>query len=651
MIVLTVLSFNGAPTDALSGRFDELGGTIGRADTNQLVLPDPERSISRVHAQVAFRNGSYVVVDRGSNPVIINGQALGNGRESPLREGDQLQIGGYCLAVSSGVVATARDPFDDLFNARTSTAPTPASAPVPPARTVLPPAPAQPSAWLAATPAPAPTPARAAAGPPASSSASSSAKGPSSSFGIPDDWDPFAPNAAGRGGGGSSSHDDPFASMVPVASGNGSPYIPDLPMSGPSSEDSLDALFGLGAGGAAAGHFGDSPLLTPEVAPNMAADADPLRALSRPAAPVAAPVSDHASELNTPWIGGPAASPKPVAARASEPAPARVPDKPAVRASGNVLSSPPGAVLSWDGPSRETKVVTLPGVRRPAPAPAGTPAGTPAAPPAAHSPVRFEEPMDAPEQTHIVVRPKPKPVPPVAAVPAAASPPPPVHAPAHLPAATVASVATTARPGAVSADNQALLQALHEGLGVSDLRLQSLNPELMRQIGALLRESTRGAVELLVARAALKREVRADVTMIVARENNPLKFSPTVEAALQHLLGPTTPGFMPPTLAMRDAFDDLRAHQLGVMAGMRAALEGVLLRFDPAVLEGKLTRRSTLSNLIPSSRKARLWELFQELYSQLSNEAADDFDKLFGKAFLSAYEAHIDQLQDDFPGR
>ena len=39
---------------------------------------------------------------------------------------------------------------------------------------------------------------------------------------------------------------------------------------------------------------------------------------------------------------------------------------------------------------------------------------------------------------------------------------------------------------------------------------------------------------------------------------------------------------MPPARAMRDAFDDLRAHQFGFMAGMRAALEGVLGRFDPA---------------------------------------------------------------------
>ena len=60
MITLTVVSYNGQPSDGrLSAQFDEMGGTIGRADTNQLVLPDPDRAISRVHAQVVFRSGAF----------------------------------------------------------------------------------------------------------------------------------------------------------------------------------------------------------------------------------------------------------------------------------------------------------------------------------------------------------------------------------------------------------------------------------------------------------------------------------------------------------------------------------------------------------------------------------------------------------------
>jgi FHA domain-containing protein len=191
----------------------------------------------------------------------------------------------------------------------------------------------------------------------------------------------------------------------------------------------------------------------------------------------------------------------------------------------------------------------------------------------------------------------------------------------------------------------ALLAAFLEGLDASDVQVDALTPSFMFRIGALLRESTRGTVDLLVARAALKREVRAELTVIAMRENNPLKFSPTVEIALQHLLGPLESGFTPPIAAMQDAYDDLRAHQVGMVAGMRSALEGVLARFDPARLEAQLAPRAGLAGLLPANRRARLWEAFESLHTQLATEAEEAFHELYGAAFLEAYEAHIDSIK------
>jgi predicted component of type VI protein secretion system len=39
-----------------------------------------------------------------------------------------------------------------------------------------------------------------------------------------------------------------------------------------------------------------------------------------------------------------------------------------------------------------------------------------------------------------------------------------------------------------------------------------------------------------------------------------------------------------------------------------------------------------------------MWDIFQELYGQISAEASDDFHELFGKEFLRAYESQIEQL-------
>lgn len=522
MIVLSVSSYNGAPTEPREASFDELGGTIGRATTNQLVLPDPDRTISRVHAQVVLRNGNFAVVDRGSNAISVNGVPLGNGRESALKPGDTLNIGGYVIQVRAGHHTVAVDPFGDLFGGPATRAP----APRPPA------APAPSPAFFAA-PSPSPAPAAAMAA-------------------IPADWDPFAPEMPTSGvtlGRIISTPSDPLGLGAPVsASLSGGP--------------SLDDLFGLGPLGAAPvdplGVLGAAP------PPNTAADSDPLRALMQAApAPQQVLPADTVSDLHLPWQA--ALTPPSVTAP----------------------PSPAGAVLSWDDSMRDHKVITLPDVRHLA--------GDPAAAPPPSRP---------------------------------AMPPP---------------------PAAPSGDTTALLDALMTGLGLPTTPLQTLTPATMQLIGELLREATRGAVELLRARAALKQEVRAQVTMIVTQGNNPLKFSPNVDAALGHLLGPTAVGFMPPARAMRDAFDDLRAHEIGVMAGMRAALDGVLARFDPAALDSAITKRGALASLLPGSRKAQLWEQFQQLYTQLSREAADDFHTLFGKAFLQAYEAQLIAL-DDEPG-
>lgn len=187
-------------------------------------------------------------------------------------------------------------------------------------------------------------------------------------------------------------------------------------------------------------------------------------------------------------------------------------------------------------------------------------------------------------------------------------------------------------------------RALQKGLGVA---LGALRPEHAQRVGQLLRAMTGGTLELLMARLVAKRELGAAATQLRARENNPLKFSPDVDAALAHLLGPDEPGFLEPRTAVVEAFDDLRAHQVALLAGMRAALDTVMSRFDPEALEQRLASGSALENLIPANRRARLWSAYAEAYARIVGEIEDDFDALFGPAFLKAYQAQLEALAAD----
>jgi len=218
----------------------------------------------------------------------------------------------------------------------------------------------------------------------------------------------------------------------------------------------------------------------------------------------------------------------------------------------------------------------------------------------------------------------------------------PSPAPADAAAAAAPAASAAVKPGVPppprSPADDPLLQALLRGAGVRELALPGgLTPHAMEEMGQVMRETMRGMLDLLATRASAKQQVRADATTINARANNPLKFAPDLDTALTHLLAPKGDGFMSPQQAVADACKSLCAHQLGFVAGMRAALSAVLTRFDPQQLEGRMTQTSIADSLLPGSHKAKLWNLYEELYGQIAKEAATDFHALIGAEFLRGY--------------
>jgi predicted component of type VI protein secretion system len=64
--------------------------------------------------------------------------------------------------------------------------------------------------------------------------------------------------------------------------------------------------------------------------------------------------------------------------------------------------------------------------------------------------------------------------------------------------------------------------------------------------------------------------MRADATIIVANDNNPLKFSLDDDDALATLLGTGRRTGMGAAEAIAEAFDDLRMHELATVSAMQA---------------------------------------------------------------------------------
>lgn len=197
-----------------------------------------------------------------------------------------------------------------------------------------------------------------------------------------------------------------------------------------------------------------------------------------------------------------------------------------------------------------------------------------------------------------------------------------------------------------SPDSRDALAAFLEGLGTGDASAVDAPLELLRESGALLRAMTAGLTATMLARASFKSELRLGMTRIRAIENNPFKLSVDTDDALERLLLRRNPAFLGPEESCTQAFDDIQAHEMAMISGLRAALRALLARFEPGALEERLGAGGGLQKLLPGARGARLWELFNDTYDQVAADAADDFMPLFGDAFTRAYEDQILRLNE-----
>jgi type VI secretion system FHA domain protein len=196
-----------------------------------------------------------------------------------------------------------------------------------------------------------------------------------------------------------------------------------------------------------------------------------------------------------------------------------------------------------------------------------------------------------------------------------------------------------AAPAPDEARRRELAASFLSGLGVPGLELDApLDEKSMEIVGCLLREMTACTVEMLRLRAQAKSSIRAEMTMIGPRAVNPLKAAWDVDVALRHLLAPERADLMSPVRAVSDAYDDLRAHDKGLAAGIQSALASLLARFSPVAFDERL-QGGALDRFLPANRKARQWELLLETYEDLAREAKEDFWSIFEREFRRAYAA------------
>ncbi len=505
--------------------------TIGRQANCAIVLSDPEKHVSRVHATVELRGSAYfLTVNSRVNPVLVDGQACEPGTGVELKNGASLVIHPFELSIQV-TPAAAASPFGSL----------------------MPPAPMPP--------------------PPAA----------------------------------------PFA--APLSPAPAAPFSPPPPAA-PAADDPFGWLDGFSAkpaanGAAPSDPFGLGQLAAPSASKPAPSQPDPFRQ-------AAAPRTTGLVDGLTPGLGGIGRSG--TGAVSLEAAPASLDPMALLGGAPASLSGllQPGAANAGSSP---TSVDDFLGIGL---GPARGPS------PLVDMGQHRHEGSSNLDHVHDFNLPF--------------QPGAPVDRPAWDMPALSSSASSAATASGASAN--ALLGAFMEGLGSPAFSIPPGGEQaFFRQAGEIVHSALQGLITLLLARSEVKKELRAsDRTMLAAHNNNPLKFMTATDEAMRFLFDPkaaNTGAFLSPVQAIGDACDELIAHEMGLVAGMRAAVTASIKRFDPALTEQAAEK---LGGMV-LNKKARLWELHAEHYAKTEREMVDNLDRLFEGEFLHAYSEQVWRMQ------
>lgn len=182
------------------------------------------------------------------------------------------------------------------------------------------------------------------------------------------------------------------------------------------------------------------------------------------------------------------------------------------------------------------------------------------------------------------------------------------------------------------------LEAFCRGAGIDPASLPADQQNaLLTLAGQMMREAVLGLMESLKSRADLKNRMRLSQTTIQPGENNPLKFSASVDEAVLKLLDPHSTRYLGPIEAIRESFADIRTHQTALVGSIQAAVDELLNRIEPGELQERFDRGLKRGPLLGATNKMKYWDLYTEFYQVLNQRGDQGLPTLFSEEFARTY--------------
>ena len=187
-----------------------------------------------------------------------------------------------------------------------------------------------------------------------------------------------------------------------------------------------------------------------------------------------------------------------------------------------------------------------------------------------------------------------------------------------------------------------LIDSFLSGLGMnSDESIASADhAEMMKTAGVVLREFVEGTISLLASRANLKNAFQLDQTLVLPRQNNPMKHADNTHDVIKRLLVGARDEYLGAGDSVREAHRDLVNHQNALLDAMNSAFIEFAERFDPDALQEGFDRTIN-SAIFPFINKSKYWDLYRDLFPIITGKSGNKISPLLGKEFAKAYERQV----------
>lgn len=182
-----------------------------------------------------------------------------------------------------------------------------------------------------------------------------------------------------------------------------------------------------------------------------------------------------------------------------------------------------------------------------------------------------------------------------------------------------------------------LISSFLNGLSINEKLAAELQSEdTWQHMGECFKLFLEGSMDLIRQRTNIKNQLKLNHTTFKVEQNNPLKFSATIDDVMQNLFVRNSASFLPANEAVKESFVDIKLHEQGLLAGTTGALNGLLEQLSPHGIKAQSSNGGFLSSL-PTYGGASSWRIYNELYADIADDVKAKGVLAFSDDFLKAY--------------